>query len=156
MGYPSGRVRWLGAARDGEARSLDAEAGEAQMKQLACLAVFAFYAGAADRTYEVRGKLEPPPRQWGLVSLSGAYSPYIADQMVSPDGNFKFKKVAAGTYTLIIGVRHAGSIRQTVEVGPSTADKKGRVQVRVAFYPEQHPGAAEHRNKVSVQDLAVS
>lgn len=125
------------------------------MKALVLLAAAALCAAPADRTYELRGKVEPPPGRWGLVSVSGAYSPYLADRMLGPDGGFKFKKLPAGTYTVIVGVRGIGTVRQTVEVGPSTADSKGRVEIRVPFRPAQAAGALERRNKVAIQDLAI-
>jgi hypothetical protein len=126
------------------------------MKPAAGLLAIALTAAAADRTFELRGKLEPAPKQWLHATLSGAYTPFLADQRVNPNGSFKFKKVAAGTYTLIIGARNLGTVRQSVEVGPALADKNGRVQVTIPFRPEQVSGAAERRNTVNVRDLAIS
>ncbi len=122
------------------------------MKLLAGLLAVALGAAAAERTYELRVKLEPAPRQWLHATLSGAYTPFSSEQRVNPNGSFKFRKLPAGTYTLVI----SGTIGQTtIEVGPSLADKKGRVHVTVAFRPEEVPGAAERRHTVKVQDLAI-
>ncbi len=126
------------------------------MKPAAGLLAIALTAAAADRTFELRGKLEPAPKQWLHATLSGAYTPFLADQRVDPNGSFKFKKVAAGTYTLIIGARNLGTIRQTVEVGPALADKKGRVRVEDPVPSRTGERSGERRNTVNVRDLAIS
>lgn len=144
------------------------------MKQIVGLLAIALGAAAAERTFELRGKLEPAPDQWLQATLSGAYEPFHAQERVNPRGEFRFKRLAAGTYTLVISgaqgqqwvvgndlpvlkptVHFTGVIRQTVEVGPTVADKKGRVNVTVAFRPEEVPGAAERRHTVGLQDLAI-
>ncbi len=110
---------------------------------------------AGERTYELRGRIEPPPRL-SVVSLSGAYTPFMAETIARWDGKFKFKKLPAGTYVLAIGARGQGSMRQTIEIGPGTADKKGRVELVVHFPPEQPRTPGSRRLAVDVKDLAIA
>jgi tetratricopeptide (TPR) repeat protein len=53
-------------------------------------------------------------------------------------------------------VRGYGEVRQTVEIGPSVADRKGRV--RVTLHVKESgalPESAKHRAKVSARQLAI-
>ncbi len=109
---------------------------------------------AAQQTYELRGRLDPPPRRWVPVSLSGAYSPFLAQELAGPDGKFRFKKLAPGAYVLVASMPGVGAVRQTIEIGPSTA-KKGRVEIVIPFRPEPVPEAATRRLTVGVKELAI-
>lgn len=110
---------------------------------------------AGQQTFELRGRIAPKPGQPAAVTISGAYSPFMADTVAGADGKFKFKKLPAGTYNLTVAVRHGGTVRQTVEVAPGTADRQGRVEVTIPLPDERIPGAVERRNTVGVKELAI-
>ncbi len=86
----------------------------------------AMAASAAGPVYELSGKLVP--RSGASVSLFGSTTPFSA-QTFALDGSFHFKKLAPGMYTLAIFSRRRGEARRTIEIGPSTADAKGRVSL---------------------------
>jgi tetratricopeptide (TPR) repeat protein len=98
------------------------------------LAILLAAGAAPERTFELRGRIDPPPEK-ALVAIYGAYSPFTAVATAGPDGKFRFKDLASGTYTLMVSVASQGEVQQTVEVGPTLADKDGRVEVAVAFRP---------------------
>ncbi len=67
--------------------------------------------------------------------------------------NFKFKGLEPGTYTVATVVRGLGEGRQSVEVSPSLADKKGRVRVELRLtVPDARKGAG---HTVSVRLLSI-
>ncbi len=117
-------------------------------------------AGAApdQRTLELRGRIDPPPEK-ALVAIYGAYSPFTAVATAGPDGKFKFKDLAGGTYTLMVSVSAQGEVQQTVEISPTLADAEGRVEVTVAFRPTtgtKSSGATVSLRELSIPDAARS
>jgi hypothetical protein len=91
-------------------------------------------ASAGQKTYQLVGKvLRADGRAFSDVTpvmfLHGAVRPFTARALAAPDGQFKFKDIPAGTYTLVAALPRIGETRKTVEVGPSFADSKGRVTV---------------------------
>jgi Carboxypeptidase regulatory-like domain len=70
-------------------------------------------AGAAD--YELVGRIVPQAE--ASVSLHGATKPFESATLSDPRGRFRFRKLAAGTYTLAVFDPERGEARQTVEVG---------------------------------------
>jgi tetratricopeptide (TPR) repeat protein len=86
------------------------------------------------KTYQVVGKiLRSDGQPFGdgapMMFLHGAVTPFVAKALAGPDGQFRFKNIPAGAYTLIAALPRIGETRKTVEVGPSFADSKGRVTV---------------------------
>jgi tetratricopeptide (TPR) repeat protein len=94
-------------------------------------------AHARDRDhYELRGKIIQHDRKGGrqalpLVFIHGSVTPYTARTVADSGGNFKFKELRPGTYTLVVAVPRQGETQQTIDVGPSLADSKGRVDVTI-------------------------
>jgi tetratricopeptide (TPR) repeat protein len=93
-----------------------------------------------DDTYELRGRvLQPDGKTFrdalARVFLQGATTPFTTRTVAGVDGKFKFKKLRAGMYTLIIAVPLWGEMRRTLEIGPSFADSKGRIEE--TFYLEE-------------------
>jgi tetratricopeptide (TPR) repeat protein len=89
---------------------------------------------AEQKTYQVVGKIlrsdgQPFGDSTPVMFLHGAVTPFVAKALAGPGGQFKFKDIPAGTYMLIAALPRIGDIRQTVEVGPSFADSRGRVTV---------------------------
>ncbi len=117
------------------------------------LAILLAASAAPDqRTLELRGRIEPPPAK-AMVALYGAYSPFTAVTNAGPDGKFRFKDLAGGTYTLTVSVSGQGEVQKTVEVSPSLADAEGKVETTVAFKPVS--GTESFGAKISLRELSV-
>ena len=86
------------------------------------------------------------------VSLSASAFPAYQRTEVDWDGNFGFKNLRPGTYTLILRVPGAGSVRQNVEVGPTKADERGRISTTLEFASDGRPAAF---NVTSVRRLSI-
>jgi tetratricopeptide (TPR) repeat protein len=112
----------------------------------ASLAVSLF---AADRTFEVSGRITPELR--ASVSLHCATTAF-STSMLAERGRFRFTDLQPGSYTLIVFVPGRGEIRQTIEVGPGTASEKGRVEIEVPFDDAR---ATPDPGTVSARDLSI-
>ncbi len=112
---------------------------------------------AAERTLELRGRIEPAPES-AILTLHGAHTPFMAAGRADSKGRFRFPELEPGAYTLVVLVPGHGEIRQTVEVSPSLADPEGRVEVTVPFRasPPSASEAAERGHTVSVNQLRIS
>lgn len=114
-------------------------------------AVVLLLAAAAERTYEVRGQLVPA--QAASVSLHGATSPFHASVAAGSGGRFQFRKIAAGSYNLIVFVPGRGETRKTIEVGPSTAGRGGRVELVVTL--DEGKMTPDRSGVVSLRELSI-
>ncbi len=109
---------------------------------------------AAEKAYELNGKLEPGAR--ASVGLHGAVRPFSASVLTDSSGTFRFRKLAAGTYTVAVFVPGRGETRQTIDVGPGTADNKGRVRVTIQLDDSRFAAAALRSGAiVSRRELSV-
>ena len=117
-------------------------------------AVLAMAAFAGDPQYEISGRFTPEGT--ASVSLYGATSPFTASTF-SSDGRFGFKKIRPGTYTVAVFLPARGEARQTIEVGPSTADSRQRVVLALNFKDGDFvvEDALRRRHSVSASQLAV-
>lgn len=111
----------------------------------------------SSRTYEVCGTLldstgRPFTGVNPFVQLSGPYGPVDFSTSADAGGSYKIKKVPAGIYLLTAFVPRVARIKRTIEVGPSFADKKGRVEAsfRLESRPRR-PGGYQ----VSAEQLAI-
>jgi tetratricopeptide (TPR) repeat protein len=100
---------------------------------------------AAD--FELIGHIQPERPL--PVYLQGANAPFRATTEADLNGRFHFRKLLAGAYVLAVG-----GIQRTVEVGPSLADVKGRVNVTIDLRDADREPAAERR-LVSVRELSI-
>lgn len=106
--------------------------------------------------YEVSGQIA---RVTGAsVSLYGVASPFTASTLADDRGRFIFKKVRPGAYTIAVFSPAKGEARQTVEVGPSTADNRHRVVLHLDFKDSDFvpEAAARLRHSISAKQLSVS
>ncbi|MDA2928245.1 tetratricopeptide repeat protein [Acidobacteria bacterium AH-259-G07] len=78
--------------------------------------------------------------------------PFTTHTLAGPDGKFKFKKLIPAMYTLIIAVPRWGKMHQTIEVGPSFADSKGRIE-ETFYFDSNH--STKDAQTVSVRQLAI-
>jgi tetratricopeptide (TPR) repeat protein len=116
------------------------------------LAVPAF---AGEPLFELSGRLADGPSQ---VSLFGAATPFQAETESDSDGRFRFRNLRPGAYTIAVNNPDRGEARQTVEVGPGTADSKRRVLVMLQFKDSDFvfKDIARRENSVSAKQLAIS
>ncbi len=101
--------------------------------------------------FEIRGTLVPATQ--ASVALHGSTSPFHASTLAGSDGRFRFRNIQQGTYTLIIFVPGQGETRKTISVGPSTADRKGRIEIAVRL--EESRMTPDRSGVVSVRELAI-
>ncbi len=108
-------------------------------------------AAAALGSFELQGRLEPS--RPAAVTLHAASSPFTASVLAGPDGRFRFRGLEPGSYTLSVFVPRSGEMRQTIDIGPSSADKRGRIRRTFALSPEMMNREAAHQ--VSAKALAI-
>lgn len=102
-------------------------------------------------SFEIRGTLVPATQ--ASVALHGSTSPFHASTLAGADGRFRFRNIQQGTYTLIIFVPGQGETRKTISVGPSTADRRGRIEIAVRL--EDSRMTPDRSSVVSVRELSI-
>jgi tetratricopeptide (TPR) repeat protein len=125
------------------------------MRPLAIASLVFTSAFAAEPVYELAGHIRPEAT--AAVSLYGATTPFRDATISEPSGRFNFKKLEAGTYTIAVFIPERGEARQTVEVGPGTADERHRVTLNLEFKNSDFvfADAARRRHAVSARQLSV-
>jgi tetratricopeptide (TPR) repeat protein len=115
--------------------------------------LIAFFLAAAS-TYEVAGRVYPETR--AAVSLHGTATPFTTSTEADDTGRFTFKKLDPGTYTLAIFVASRGEARQTIEVGPASADGYGRVNLTIHLKDDDFvTDQLRRRHAVSARQLTI-
>jgi tetratricopeptide (TPR) repeat protein len=109
---------------------------------------------AAD-LYDLSGGIAPPER--AAVSIHGVASPFTNSTITEDDGRFTFKKLEAGAYTVSVFIPARGEARQTIEVGPGTADEKRRVAVTLRLKESDFVfnDVMRRRHSVGAKQLAI-
>ncbi len=121
---------------------------------IALLAVAPALKGARQH-FELLGRVTPPPAR-AVAILSASTSPFNARTLCGGDGTFKFKRLAPDSYSLRVFAPGVGEVERTIAVGPSFADKKGRVRVEVPFSaPEMSTTLLKSLHSVDVRDLSL-
>jgi len=110
---------------------------------------------AGDPLYDFSGRLAPEGR--AMVSLFGASAPFQAQTQSDDGGRFHFRNLRAGAYTVAVYMPGRGEARQTVEIGPGTADSERRVNLTLQFKDSDfvYNDAVRRRNTVSTKQLAI-
>jgi tetratricopeptide (TPR) repeat protein len=105
--------------------------------------------------YELRGRLKPGVR--ASVWLHGAITPFDDGTLSDDEGRFRFRDLPAGAYTLGAFVPGRGEMRRTIEVGPSLADAKGRIDLVVDLEsaPFESHDSLRRGAVVSARELAI-
>jgi tetratricopeptide (TPR) repeat protein len=105
--------------------------------------------------YELRGRLVPPSP--ASVWVHDAASPFEKTILADPQGRFRFQHLPPGTYTLGVFVPGRGEKRQTIEVGPSHADRKHRIQLVLQLRDSdlETQDALRRDALVSTRELAI-
>ena len=111
----------------------------------------------AEDQYEFRGTvLQVDGRPFRdvvpVIFLHGATDSFATQTVADRGGNFKFKELLPGMYTLIIAVPRWGQMTQTIEVGPSLSDSRGRIETTFQFDPRYSEQAD---NTVSATRLSI-
>lgn len=76
-----------------------------------------------------------------LQALSGSWAGKELSAVPHKWGKFRYKGIPTGTYLLTVYMPRIARVRRTVEVGPSLADKNGRIEVRVPLAAQRRrPG----------------
>ncbi len=128
------------------------------MGRTACFPVAVLAAlvlGAADKGFEISGRIDPP-RWRAVVVLDGAISPFTSSTFSDSKGRFRFTRLAAGPYILRVFVPGLDEVEQSLDVGPSLADRSGRISLTIPF-----AGTAASResreapHKVDLRELSI-
>lgn len=124
---------------------------------LIALLLATFPASAEKDTLELRGRIIPPLKT-AWVGLQSATEPFRAQTLSDFKGRFKFKDLRPGGYALIVFHPRWGEQRRSVEVTPSFADGKNRIEVN--FIVRRSKSAlernADERHTVSALELSVN
>jgi Tfp pilus assembly protein PilF len=111
-----------------------------------------------DPKLELRGNVTGARTGQFRVSLLGLQHSFEQTVLILPSEEFRFRTLEPGSYTLEIRRRGVGSLRRTVVVSPSLADKKGIVHVSIPYVPAQAAlegrGMLVSRAQLSVPDKA--
>jgi Tfp pilus assembly protein PilF len=117
------------------------------------------YGAAADRL-ELRGKVRYGAARYRTlrVALFGVESPYTASTLTDPAGEFRFRGLVPGSYTVSVIRRGLGEVRRSVVVTPALADKKGVVRTEIVFSPAEaatgSSGGTVSKNQLTVPQKA--
>lgn len=105
----------------------------------------------AAQLFTLEGRIVP--KSTGSVTLHSSTTPFTASTLANVDGSFRFRRIEPGTYTLVVFQSNRGETRMSVDIGPSAADRKGRVRLTV----DVAGGALsrERAHMVSANELSV-
>ncbi|MBI2816233.1 MAG: tetratricopeptide repeat protein [Acidobacteria bacterium] len=90
-------------------------------------------AQAKTRLLRFDGRVILPPHTYSpkkrlVILLHGVDTPYSGRKWAGPDGRFRFSNLVPGIYSLAIYIPEDRQIVQTLDLTPSLADAKGRIQ----------------------------
>jgi tetratricopeptide (TPR) repeat protein len=133
------------------------------LRILAAILLFSASASAAaPEKLELRGKVRYGAVRFRIlrVALFRVEAPYTASTLTDPGGEFKFRDLAVGTYTVSVARRGLGEVRRSVVVTPALADKKGVVRIDIPFSAAEavttSSGGTVSRTRLTVPDKAVA
>jgi Tfp pilus assembly protein PilF len=111
-------------------------------------------AAPAQILYEVSGRIRP--EGYASVTLFGATQPFTTSSFTDQSGRFTFKNLTPASYTLAVYQPGRGEARRTIEVGPSLADARHRIQLTVTLKDADFdPDTERRRHSVSVPELKI-
>ncbi len=112
--------------------------------------------------YELRGRIVLPDGgsfrgNSPLVILEAVQFPLRRTVQAGWDGRFRIKKLPQSAYKMAILVPGRGEMKRTVDIGPTFADKKGRIEATFVFEPTllAEPMATVTATRLSVDSKAV-
>jgi tetratricopeptide (TPR) repeat protein len=101
---------------------------------------------------DLEGRLQPETR--AAVYLHGATSPFSASTISDAQGRFRFRKLAAGAYTVVVFIPGRGESRRTIDIGPRQADARGRVSLAIDAKVVTDD-LVRRKNLVSTRELSI-
>ncbi|MCU1339200.1 MAG: repeat-containing protein [Bryobacterales bacterium] len=117
------------------------------------VALFALDVSAAD--LELRGQITGAPHVRTLrVNLFSVETPYAESAELNHSGEFRFRSLAPGNYTVAVVRNGLGEVRRTVVVSSAVADKSGVVYAAIP-YTSAEAAANPSGGVVSVQQISV-
>ncbi len=112
--------------------------------------------------YELRGRIVLPDGgsfrgTSPLVILEAVQFPLRRKVHAGWDGKFRVKKLPQSSYKMAILVPGRGEMKRTVDIGPTFADKKGRIEATFVFEPTAlaEPMATVTATRLAVDSKAV-
>lgn len=110
---------------------------------------------AAPAVYDLTAQLEPPAV--ASVSLFRVTSPFTVSTLSDDEGRFTFKKLEPGAYTVAVFIPSQGEARQTIEIGPGTADARQRVTMKIRLKDSDfvYGDPTRRRHAVSAKQLSI-
>jgi Tfp pilus assembly protein PilF len=116
---------------------------------------------AADRSptpitsLDLQGKITGASSLRSLrVSIFGVEAPYVESSEVNRSGEFRFRSLAPGNYTVAVVRNGLGEIRRTVVISAAVADPSGVVHATIP-YTSSEAAASPDGGVVSVRQLSV-
>jgi len=105
---------------------------------------------------ELRGKVNYGAARFRFlrVTIFGVESNFTSATLTDPGGEFRFRDLSPGSYSLAITRRGLGEIRRSVVITPGLADQKGVVHVDIPFSPAE-AALSRTAGLISKQQLAV-
>jgi len=88
------------------------------------------------------------------VNLFGVEIPYVETAEVNRSGEFRFRALIPGNYTVAVVRNGLGEVRRTVVVSPSVADPSGVVHATIP-YTSAEAAANPNAGLVSVHQLSI-
>lgn len=112
--------------------------------------------------YELRGRIVLPDGgsfrgSAPVVILEAVRFPLRRKVLAGWNGRFRIKKLPQSSYKMAILVPGMGEMKRTVDVGPTFADKKGRIEATFVFEPTAlaEPMATVTATRLAVDSKAV-
>lgn len=127
------------------------------LRNLGLVVCSALLLRAATARYELSGQIEELDRAVH-VGLYDAESPFNASTTSNAHGQFHFRNLRPGSYSVSIFLRGRGEVRRTVVISPAFADEKAVVYLSIPLPPPTtttNPDRARRRNTVSLTQLSI-
>ncbi|HTS60506.1 MAG TPA: tetratricopeptide repeat protein [Candidatus Acidoferrales bacterium] len=108
----------------------------------------------AQPVYELWGQIVPEGT--ASVTLFGATHPFTTSTLTGESGRFTIKKLEPASYTISVFLPGQGEARQTIEVGPGSADARRRVHLTLRLHDADFDRTAlERQHAVSRRQLTI-
>ncbi len=110
-------------------------------------------------TYEFRGRVvrfddgKPIKGSVPIVFLRSVTSPFTTNTLVGPSGRFRFKNLSASPYRLTVAVPNWGQMERSIDIGPSFADDRNRIEMEFKFQPDYQ---TQENDVINLKQLTVS
>lgn len=115
------------------------------------IGLWLLFAPPGGSAFAVNGAIEPAGK--AVVWLYGASSSFSASTLSDSGGRFHFGGILPGSYTLTVVTTGHSEWRETIDVGPRSADGKGRVNVPVRI--DEAKSLADDQAVVSAHELSI-